>query len=146
MPTRDNYEKLRVAATGDAFRREYDDIRREWLATRATFDNTHDNMTDVWDFPRVHGDERHGHATPKPVRIMSRILRSSSLPGGNVCEPFLGSGSTLIACEIERRTCFGLELAPTYVDTVCARWQKLTGVMPERESTGEIFDFIGGQP
>ena len=157
MPTRENYDKLREAAAGDAFHREYDDfhreyddihreyddIHREWMNLRAPFDNTHDKMTDVWDYPRVLGEERHGHATPKPVDMMTRILKSSSRPGDKICEPFLGSGTTLIACELEQRTCYGIELSPAYVDTICARWQGLTGIMPEHADTGEIHDFIG---
>ena len=143
MPTRENYDKLRESAAGEAFHREYDEIHREWMNLRSPFDNTHDSMTDVWDYPRVAGEERQGHATPKPVDMMTRILKSSSNPGDNIVEPFLGSGTTLIACELEHRTCYGIELSPAYVDIICARWQGLTGIMPEHADTGEVHDFIG---
>lgn len=66
FPTRDVYEKLQAAALaqeGNAFERDYDDLKRDYddlkrafYATRAYFDNTHDNMTDVWRFARVTGD------------------------------------------------------------------------------------------
>jgi len=52
---------------------------------RAYFDNAHDVMRDVWEFPRVTGDERHGHATPKPVAMMERVMRSSLHRGGGLC-------------------------------------------------------------
>lgn len=134
FPTEEAYRKLQAFGQGDAFKREHDDLKREhddlkreFYATRAYFDNTHDNMTDVWEFPRVTGDDRHGHATPKPVAMMERVMLSS-LPKGGLCvEPFGGSGSTLIAAESSRRTCYTMELLPAYCDVIVARWEKFTG-------------------
>ena len=141
MPTEAVYNSWRNAAKGDAFKREYDnlkreyddlkreydDLKREFYATRSFFDNTHENMTEVWNYVRVHGEERHGHATPKPVEMMARIMRSS-LPEGGLCvEPFGGSGSTLIGAEQTGRRCFTMELTPAYCDVIIARWEKLTG-------------------
>jgi site-specific DNA-methyltransferase (adenine-specific) len=87
-----------------------------------------------------------GHGAAFPVGLPQWFSKAYTDEHDHVYDPFMGSGSTLIACELERRTCHGIELSPGYVDIICARWQKLTGVMPERESTGEIVDFIGGQP
>ena len=106
MPTEDQYKRLQQEAKNDAFKREHDDLKREhdrikeeFYKTRAFFDNTHDNMTEVWQFERVKGEERHGHATPKPVQMMERVMKSSAPSGAVTIEPFLGSGSTLIgAC------------------------------------------------
>ena len=85
MPTREHYEAFQRAAGRDAFHKEWDEIHKEWdeihkewLAARAPFDNTHDNMTDVWDFPRVTGDDRWGHETPKPVALCERVHRTSA--------------------------------------------------------------------
>ena len=133
--TYEHYAKIQAAAREhDAFKREHDELKREhdelkrdFYETRAYFDNAHDNMTDVWKFDRVHGDDRHGHATPKPVEMMARCMRSS-LPNGGLCvEPFLGSGSTLIAAEQTGRTCYGIELDPAYCDVIVERWETLTG-------------------
>ena len=124
---KDQYERLQAEANGDAFKREYDDLKREFYATRAYFDNTHDNMTDVWEFQRVTGEDRHGHATPKPVEMMVRAIRSSTSDGDLLVEPFLGSGSTLIAAEQTGRKCYGLELTPAYCDVIVQRWETLTG-------------------
>ena len=99
---------------------------------RSYFDNAHDTMTDVWRFPRVHGAERHGHATPKPVAMVSRALVSSSPPGALVLEPFAGTGSTLIAAHDTGRVCYTAELSPAYVDTTVRRWQQHTGGTPQR--------------
>jgi len=124
----EHYKKLQAAAREhDAFKREHDELKREFYATRAFFDNTHDNMTDVWSFPRVTGEERHGHATPKPVDMIARAIKSSLPEGGLCAEPFGGSGSTLIAAEQTGRTAFLMELDPLYVDVTVQRWEDYTG-------------------
>lgn len=89
---------------------------------RAYFDNAHDIMHDVWTFDRVHGEERQGHATPKPVDMVVRIVKSSSIRDAIVIEPFLGSGSTLIGCEKANRKCYGMELDERYCDIVVRRY------------------------
>lgn len=94
---------------------------------RSYFDNAHDVMRDVWEFSRVTGEERHGHATPKPVEMMERVMLSS-LPKGGLCvEPFGGSGSTLMGAEKTGRRCYTMELDPKYVDVIVKRWEAFTG-------------------
>jgi hypothetical protein len=127
---KEDYEKLRAACNGDAFKRDHDELKREFYSTRAYFDNTHDNMTDVWDFPRVTGEDRHGHATPKPVPMICRAIKSSTPSGAIVAEPFLGSGSTLIAAEQLGRKCYGMEISPAYCAVVLQRFQDATGKVP----------------
>jgi DNA modification methylase len=97
-------------------------------------------MRDVWEFSRVTGEERHGHATPKPVAMMERVMLSS-LPNGGLCvEPFGGSGSTLIGAERTGRVCYAMELNPIYCDTIVRRWQKISGKKAVNEATGNIYD------
>ena len=114
----------------DELKREHDELKREFYATRAYFDNAHDNMTDVWEFPRVTGEDRHGHATPKPVPMICRAIKSSTPSGAIVAEPFLGSGTTLIAAEQMGRKCYGLEISPAYCAVVLQRFKDATGKMP----------------
>jgi DNA modification methylase len=96
-------------------------------------------MTDVWEFSRVTGEERHGHATPKPVAMMERVMLSS-LPKGGLCvEPFGGSGSTLMGAERTGRVCYAMELTPAYVDVIVKRWQQFTGKTAKLEGSGEPF-------
>lgn len=95
--SREHYAVLRSAADGVAFVEDYDELfdrlfpglreggnehRRELSAqvrdSRTYFDNVHDGMHDVWEFPRVHGEDRFGHATPKPVAMLGRCVKSSS--------------------------------------------------------------------
>jgi len=88
-------------------------------------------MTDVWIYPTVKGDDRHGHATPKPIEMMARVMKSS-LPVGGLClEPFAGSGSTLIGAEQTKRVCYTMELTPEYCDIILKRWETLTGQKAE---------------
>ena len=139
FPTKEAYEKLQAFANGDTFKREHDELKREhdelkreFYGTRAYFDNTHDNMTDVWEFNRVTGEERHGHATPKPVEMMKRVMLSS-LPKGGICvEPFGGSGSTLMGAENTGRKCRAIEISPAYVAVAIQRWADATGKEPRK--------------
>lgn len=154
--TEQNYQKLVAAAAKpeafpkySALRAEYEkakkgdeENRNGFYSRRCFFDNTHDAMTDVWHFSRVTGDDRHGHATPKPVEMMERVMRSS-LPKGGVCiEPFGGSGSTLMGAERTGRTCFTMEMQGRYVDVIVRRWQAFTGQMATLEATGKPFDEV----
>lgn len=67
------------------------------------------------------------HPTQKPIEICERPILFSSDPGQLVLDLFLGSGSTLIACEKTNRKCYGLEIDPHYCDVIIARWEKFTG-------------------
>lgn len=106
---------------------------------RAYFDNAHDVMRDVWEFSRVTGDERHGHATPKPVEMMERVMKSSLPPGGLCVEPFGGSGATLMGAEKTGRICYTMAMQPRYVDVIVRRWQDFTGKQAIHADTGKPF-------
>ena len=64
------------------------------------------------------------HPTEKPVELMRRIIANTT--GNTIYDPFAGSGTTLIAAEIEGKSCTCIELDPEYCDTILARWEKLT--------------------
>lgn len=67
------------------------------------------------------------HPTMKPVELIAQCLRNSSTHGDVVLDSFSGSGSTMIACEQEGRTCYALELEPAYCDVIVTRWENATG-------------------
>lgn len=67
------------------------------------------------------------HPSAKPVELIRRLISNSAAPGDIVCDPFLGSGSTLIAAEQTGRRCFGVEIDSRYLDTAITRWENLTG-------------------
>lgn len=134
-----SYADLRSGHTGAKSGGGHLDVKHSFDAMRAFFDNTHENMMDVWRFPKVVGDERHGHATPKPVAMMERVMKSSLPPGGLCVEPFNGSGSTLMGAERTGRRCFAMELLPRYVDTTITRWERHTGKTAILEHDGRSF-------
>ena len=153
LPTEDVYRKFQNWATEhkiDAFKREYDDIKREYddikreyYSSRAYFNNTHDNMNDVWHFERTSVEERKdtgNHATPKPLALCARAIKTSSRENEIVLDLFGGSGSTLIACEQNGRKSRLMELDPKYVDIIIQRWQKLTGLEAYRLSDNVKFN------
>lgn len=133
LPTKEVYEKFQKWAKDHnvkAFEKKYEQLRKEYEQLRAYFDNTHDNMNNVWHFDRAGKDEREhtgGHATPKPIALCSRAIKSSSREGEIVLDVFGGSGSTLIACEQLNRKCYMAELDPHYCDVIIQRWKNLTG-------------------
>jgi DNA modification methylase len=67
------------------------------------------------------------HPTQKPVELITYALMNSSKAEDLVDDPFLGSGSTLIACEKTNRVCAGIELDPKFVDVIVQRWVDYTG-------------------
>src|SRR3989344_2477384 len=96
------------------------------------YDSFIDQM-DVW-FERRDNTAQYLHPTQKPIRLAERSLRKNSNAGDLVVDGFLGSGSTLIACEQMGRKCFGMELDPKYVDVEVKRWETLTHQKAEKIS------------
>lgn len=80
--------------------------------------------TDVWDAGR---DYNLKHPTQKPVCLAERAIKNSSKQDNIILDLFLGSGSTLIACEKTNRICYGMEIDPQYVDVIIQRWENYTG-------------------
>jgi len=75
-----------------------------------------------------------GHATQKPVEAMERPIRNHD--AASVYDPFLGSGTTLIACERAGRRLFGMEIDSRYVDVSVLRWEQFTGQTAQRVPRG----------
>lgn len=147
-----HYATLAVAYPG-RFSKPWAELKQQWDhlkgvgrgvindqlgQSRSFFDSTHCTTTDVWKFNRVTGDDRNGHATPKPVEMMERVMRTSLTRGGLCLEPFGGSGSTLMGAERTGRRCYTMELTPGYVDVIVRRWQDYTGREAIHED-GETF-------
>ena len=139
LPTKENYEALRkygksVLNNNDFLKKDYDFLKKDFYAGRSYFDNTHDNQNNVWHFERTSNQEREltgNHATPKPIALCSRAIKSSSREGEIVLDVFGGSGSTLIACEQLNRKCYMMELDEHYCDVIINRWESFTGKKAE---------------
>src|SRR5687767_3998775 len=95
------------------------------------FGKAGENST-VWDSPSpkfIMGgskEEKCDHPTQKPVELMRRPILNHTLRDEAVYDPFLGSGTTLIAAEMTERVCMGIELDPKYVDVIILRWQSVS--------------------
>ena len=110
-----------------------------WYAVKGKGNWTGDRkQTTVWDIDKPQKSET-GHSTQKPVECMRRPMMNNSVKGDKVYDPFLGSGTTVIAAETEGRVCYGMELSPEYVDMAVKRWQGFTGQQATLEATGEAF-------
>ena len=129
LPTQDAWDKMRpLFKSRGVDIGEFDAQRQEFDAQRREFDaETSDNLTDVWEMLAPHGEERYGHPTPKPVALISKLVSAHSRAEDLVADPFLGSGTTLIAAEQLGRKCYGMEISPAYCDVIVKRWETLTG-------------------
>ena len=106
------------------------------------------NRSNVWHYPSLNNFGRAGeegnlaalHPTVKPVALIADAILDCSARGDLVLDPFLGSGSTLLAAERVGRVCRGMELDPLYVDAAIRRWQRFTGGSAVHAVTGIRFD------
>ena len=104
------------------------------------------NRTNVWSYSGATGgakdadDDFHVHPTVKPIRLVMDALLDVTGPGDLVLDPFLGSGTTLLASERTRRRCIGVEIEPTYVDLAIRRWQEMSGGQAVHAESGVTFD------
>ena len=83
-----------------------------------------------------------GHGAQKPLEICRRPMLNHTERGDTIYDPFLGSGTSLIAAELTGRVCCGLEIDPKYVDLIVRRWQLLTGRPATLDGDGRSFDEI----
>ena len=107
------------------YQRQYEPILYGWREGAKHHWCGDRDQGDVWHVEKPTSNPL--HPTMKPLAIMERAIQNSSKPGDRVLDLFLGSGSTLIACEKAGRTCSGMELKPLYVDITRMRWEAFTG-------------------
>ena len=103
-------------------------------------------QTTLWQIANKDQDADTVHGTQKPVECMRRPILNNSSPGQAVYEPFMGSGTTLIAAETTGRVCLGIELNPVYVDVAVQRWHQFTGQEAVLDGTGENFADLTANP
>ncbi len=107
-------------------------------------------QTTVWEVANLNPfggevvaeNELTGHSTQKPVELMRRPLLNHTRLGEACYDPFLGSGSTLIAAEACGRICYGMEIDPRYIDVAVLRWQRFTGKQAVLDGDRRSFDEI----
>jgi DNA modification methylase len=111
------------------------------------------NRTNVWEYAGANTLSKQSeegnlltlHPTVKPVAMIADALLDCSARGDIVLDPFLGSGSTLIAAERVGRVCHGIEIDPLYTDVAIRRWQKHTGDRTIHAVRGKSFDEISAE-
>jgi DNA modification methylase len=108
------------------------------------------NRTNVWRYPGANSFSRTSNEgnlltlgpTVKPVAMVADAILDCSVRGDIILDPFLGTGTTVVAAERTGRRCYGLEMDPLYVDTVVRRWQTYTGEHARLSSSNRTFNEI----
>ena len=106
------------------YQNKHEPIWFGWVKSGKAFTDKRD-LANVWDLSRPKASKL--HPTMKPIELVSRAIGHASKSGDVVFDLFLGSGSTLIACEKTGRKCYGMEIAPHYCDVIVERWTAFTG-------------------
>lgn len=103
------------------------------------------NRSNVWTYAGVNTfragrlDDLSVHPTVKPVALVADAMRDTSRRGDIVLDPFMGSGTTILAAERVGRRGYGIEIDPLYVDAAVRRWQKFTKRDAILKATGQTF-------
>jgi hypothetical protein len=106
------------------------------------------SRTNVWEYPGITSpgsarlEQLSMHPTVKPVALVADAIRDCSKRGGIVLDPFLGSGTTVIAAERTGRRGRGIEIDPVYVDVAIKRWHTYTGKAAKLLATGQTFEAV----
>jgi DNA modification methylase len=98
------------------------------------------DQTTLWEIS--HQKSETGHSAQKPVECMRRPIENNSSPGQAVYDPFVGSGTSIIAAEQTWRSCLAIEISAVYCDVSLSRWQNFTGQRAILEGDGRTFDEI----
>jgi DNA modification methylase len=109
--------------------------RHRWTGAR--------DQTSVWQIA-AREEAEYGHATQKPLACMRRPMDNNSQPGEAIYDPFVGSGTSIVAAEMSGRACLALDISPDYCDVSLLRWQNITGQVVTNED-GEPFAAIREQ-
>lgn len=105
------------------------------------------NRSNVWEYPGINSFGRETsegnllamHPTVKPVDLVADAILDCSRRGDVVLDPFMGSGTTLLAAERCGRIAYGMEIDPLYVDTTIRRWQAVTGDVARNAASESLF-------
>jgi DNA modification methylase len=109
------------------------------------------NRSNVWAYAGVNSfragrlEELAIHPTVKPVALVADAMRDCSRRGDIVLDPFMGSGTTILAAEKVGRRAYGLEIDPLYIDVAVKRWQDFTKRDAILKATGQTFDEVAAE-
>lgn len=107
------------------YHRQYEPIWYGWQKNEKSSYRGDRKQSDIWEIKRPKRSKE--HPTMKPIELCVKAIVNSSEEGGIILDTFLGSGSTLIACEKTNRICYGCEIDPKYTDVIIQRYEDYTG-------------------
>jgi DNA modification methylase len=90
-------------------------------------------------------EEKFDHPTQKPLELARRPILNHTKRNELVYDPFLGSGTTMMAAEVTGRICYAMDIDPKYTDVSILRWQQFTGFEATLEGSGRTFDQMKGE-
>ncbi|NBK24965.1 MAG: site-specific DNA-methyltransferase [Spirochaetia bacterium] len=124
FPTKELYEKMQTTGFWpigyEELRKEYEELRKEYEELRRPF-NPQYGVYEVIDIPIINNGENTTHSTTKPVKLFETLIKASSNPGDIVFDPFLGSGTTLLASRRTGRVGIGCEKSEEYLPVIKKR-------------------------
>jgi DNA modification methylase len=125
------WNKDRLVLSRKDYHTKYEPIWYGWKEGEARLCSVKDRkQSDVWDIERPANSPL--HPTTKPIELIEISIKNSSKKNNLILDIFMGSGSTLIACEKLQRKCYGMELDEKYCDVIIERWEQFTGKKAEK--------------
>ena len=129
------WKKSRAVLTHSWFLWDFEPVMVGWPQGHQPKAKPPADTKTVWEIASTEGNEAaiSSHPTIKPVALIQRPIEWHTTPGGLLYEPFLGSGTALIAAEEMGRVCYALELSPVFCDVAVKRWENFTGRQAVRD-------------
>jgi DNA modification methylase len=123
--------KARAVLTHSHYLWQHEPCFYGWVQGRQPSRKPPTTATTVWQVDQA-GESSGLHPTQKPVELIRRMVEYHTQQGELIYEPFAGSGTAIVACELTGRRCYALELSPAFCDVVVSRWEGVTGKQAER--------------
>jgi len=124
LPLKEQYEKMREYLNYEYLKKDYEYLRKEYEELRYPF-NLPLGVTDVWDI-NFYEESISGHVTVKPIKILRRIIQTATTENSIVLDPFMGSGTTAVACYQLGRNFIGFEISKEYCEIANKRLSQKT--------------------
>ena len=143
------WHKSRVVLGRSWYMYDYEPCLVGWIAGRQPEPERRPpaSAAAVWQVASTEGNEAtiSSHPTVKAVELIRRPIAYHTQPGELLYEPFAGSGTSIVACEMTGRRCYAVELAPQFVDQAVLRWQRFTGKQATLQESGLSFAEVAAQ-
>ena len=125
------WDKGSLVLTRKDYHSQYELIFYGWVDGKGHPFHGGRSQTDIWTVSRDHPRE-YLHPTQKPVELLERAIENSSRSGQTLLDPFLGSGTAIIAAERTGRRCLAMEIDPRFAEVALRRWEAFTGKKAEK--------------